>query len=182
MKKLASFFSIFALFLVLIMPQNAAAASTYSAGASSPSTIYAYSLNQWSAQGSWDLSNVSSIPNTAVVTGAKLNWNICTTCGMTYSTTAVALFIQSGAGDWMDSGFYNYNFAGQPVKQKWSTKFQASKFNSSGYIQPVLTLLWEDSASAKSGAFMLSESPNGALLEEADLVELVELTSIEMEE
>lgn len=46
MKKLTSFFSIFALFLVLIMPQNAAAATTYSVGASSPSTIYAYSLNQ----------------------------------------------------------------------------------------------------------------------------------------
>ncbi|MFJ7732571.1 hypothetical protein ACIQXF_11810 [Lysinibacillus sp. NPDC097231] len=116
------------------------------------------------------------------MTGAKLNWNICTSCGMTYSTTAVGLFIQSGAGDLMDSGFYNYNFAGQPVKQKWSTKFQASKFSGSGYIQPVLTLLWTDSVSAKSGEFMLSESSTGTLLEEADLVEIVGLTSIEMEE
>jgi len=77
---------------------------------------------------------------------------------------------------------YNYNIAGQPVKQKWSTQFIAFKFNSYGYIQPVLTLLWEDSASAKSGAFMLSESSTATLLEEADLVEIKGLTSIEVEE
>ena len=71
----------------------------------------------------------------------------------------------------MDSGFYNYNFAGQPVKQKWSTKFQASKFNSSGYIQPVLTLLWEDSASAKSGTILLNESSDEVFIEIEDLGE-----------
>lgn len=82
----------------------------------------------------------------------------------------------------MNSGFYNYNFGGQPVKQIWSTRFQSSKFTSSGYIQPVLTLLWEDSASTKSGAFMLREASNGTLLKEDDLVEIKGLTSIEMEE
>lgn len=182
MKKLTSFFSIFALFLVLIMPQNAAAATTYSVGASSPSTIYAYSLNQWSEDGFWDLRNVSSIPDTAVVTAAKLNWSICTSCGMTYSTTNVALFIQSGAGDWMDSGFYNYNFDGQPVKQIWFTIFKSSKFNSSGYIQPVLTILWEDSMSAKSGSFMLNESPNGILVDKDSLVEKQEVTLVNLKE
>jgi len=182
MKKLASFFSIFALFLVLIMPQNAAAASTYSAGASSPSTIYAYSLNQWSEDGFWDLRNINSIPDTAVVTAAKLNWSICTSCGMTYNTTSVGLFVQNGSGDWMDSGFYNYNFDGQPVKQIWFTSFKSTKFNSFGYIQPNLTILWEDSASAKSGSFMLSESPNGILVDKDSLVEKQGVTLVNLEE
>ncbi|MFJ7731211.1 hypothetical protein ACIQXF_04880 [Lysinibacillus sp. NPDC097231] len=171
MKKIASFFSIFALFLVLAMPQNAEAASTYSAGSSSPSTIYTYSLNQWSDYGYWDLRNVSSIPDTAVVTAAKLNWNICTNCGMTYSTTSVALFKQSGSGYYMDSGFYNYNFGGEPVKQRWFTRFQASKFNSFAYIQPDLTILWEDSASAQSGVLQLNESSGEVFTEKEELIE-----------
>lgn len=175
MKKLTSFFSIFALFLVLIMPQNASAATTYSAGASSPSTIYAYSLNTWSGQGFWDLRNVSSIPDTAVVTAAKLNWSICTTCGMSYDTTVVGLFKQDGSGYQMDSGFYNYNFGGQPVKQNWFASFKSSKFNGSGYIRPVLTLLWEDFTSLTSGTLMLSNSPSDGLTGQANVVESEEL-------
>lgn len=181
MKKLTSFFSIFALFLVLFMPQNASAATTYS-GASSPSTIYAYSLNQWSEDGFWDLRNISSIPDTAVVTAAKLNWSICTTCGMSYDTTVVGLFKQDGSGYQMDSGFYNYNFGGQPVKQNWFASFKSSKFNGSGYIQPVLTILWEDSMSAKSGSFMLNESPNGILVDKDSLVEKQEVTLVNLKE
>jgi len=101
---------------------------------------------------------------------------------MTYDTTTVALFKQNGSGYQMDSGFYNYNFAGQPVKQKWFASFKASKFNSSDYIQPVLTLLWEDSTSATSGTLMLTDSANAGLIVKDNVVENEEIIYELMEE
>ncbi|WP_339280882.1 hypothetical protein [Lysinibacillus sp. FSL P2-0066] len=44
------------------------------------------------------------------------------------------------------------------------------------------TLLWNDSASAKSGVFMLNESPNENFVKEADFILLEGQTSVEMEE
>ena len=96
-------------------------------------------------------------------------------------TTTVALFKQNGSGYQMDLGFYNYNFAGQPVKQKWFASFKASKFNSSDYIQPVLTLLWEDSTRAASGTLM-SDSANDGLIVKDNVVENKEIIYELMEE
>lgn len=67
-----------------------------------------------------------------------------------------------------------------PIKSKNS--FKSTKFNSFGYIQPNLTILWEDSASGKSGSFMLSESPNGILADKDSLVEKQEVMLVNIEE
>ena len=150
-------------FLVLILffaiPQNTKAASIYSAGSSSPSIVKVYGTYNWSEAGYWDLTDEDTIPDTAVVTAAKVNWSICLSCGMNYADTYVALFNEDGYGYWMDSGIFNTNFEGEPLKQNWSTQFYVTKVNSSGgYITPNLTLSWEDSETSASGKVNLVNS------------------------
>ncbi|MBR8663997.1 hypothetical protein QNH18_15960 [Bacillus paralicheniformis] len=156
LKKLISFISLATVALFFILPNISFASTFTNAGPSDPETIYGYSgKNTWSQKGYWDLTNLDSIPDTAVVESLKLNWSVNFNSGMNYANTYVALFDEKGNGSYMDTGTANPYFKGEKVKQKWSTQFYVTKALYPTYIKPKLYIFWNDTVSAQGGSFSI---------------------------
>lgn len=172
MKRIIKVLVIFMLSVFFIYPNSSFAEEFLDAGDSNPSMIYVYGKLNFSQLGYWDLTEVENIPDTAIVKTAAVRWSICTSCGMNYMDTHVALMTEDGYGDYMDSGFHNPKFSGEPVKQVWSVKYYVTNnlIGGRGYITPKLLLYWVDQNSSKSGTVALMEKhPNGNLIQMEDV-------------
>lgn len=111
---------------------------------SDPATIRVYFPNTWSNVATWDLRNWPTIPDHAVVTSVYFYWDTIPAYG--YSGMNVALFKEGGYGYYMQNAASDYRFAGQPVKQLWSSQFWVELWSSPGnplYVAHKLAIVYE---------------------------------------
>ncbi|MFN2747580.1 MULTISPECIES: hypothetical protein [Bacillus] len=166
MKKIMiSLASLAAAISLFVFPSSSSAATYYSAGPSTPSLLVGvYGKNVWSQKAYWDLRNIDSIPDTAVIESINIRYGLDSNAGMNFSNTHVALFNEKGEGKYtytgnpipsygslMDSGLANPYFRGQKVKQLWSVQYYTSN-SLRGYIKPNLNIFWKDPSLGHSGS------------------------------